>query len=96
MVKITTKPAEAFKPRLVNFYQDEGGNRATLLVKKGRGYFQAVQIQDGGVDAVRIHLEDEPRFRDVPGAVSRHARSFRRAGEALGITKRAKSLLKGL
>lgn len=103
MVKIVKKTQpkektskEVFKPRLVNYYQDEGGNRATLLVKKGRGYFHAVQIQDAGVVAVRIHLEDEARFRNLPGSVARAARSFRGAGKRLGIQKTAKRLLKGL
>ncbi len=95
MVKITTKPAEAFKPRLVQVH-DDSGCRATILVRKGRGYFQAVQIQNKGVVAIRLHLEDEPQFRDLPGSLAKAATSFRSAGKRLGIQKLAKSLLKGL
>ena len=83
------------KPFVGNFWIDDAW-RAGLVTSIGTKWMTVVYM-DSPVRIVRLPVSERPRpIGSTEYPVGRAARKFRSAGKRLGITKSAKSALRGL
>ena len=73
-------------------YHDGTGQRCALVFE-ARTRLHCVVIEDGGVRALDVPATEGRYMIALEGSVLRAARTMRRAGRRLGITRGAKRLL---
>lgn len=77
--------------RTVRIYRD--GYRHGILAKEGNKW-DTIIVMDCPIDIVRVPADDDTQFQYLDYPVDKAAKGFRKAAKSLGITARARDLLK--
>jgi len=78
--------------KVVRIYRD--GYRYGILTKSGTKYDHIVMMACP-IDAVKVPADDDSQYQYADYPVEKAVKGFQKAAKSLGITKRAKALLRG-